>query len=187
MISYLLGTPVAHGEDLTVVVNGVGYAVHVDSATAVSALNQTQVALFIYTHVREDRIELYGFQSLEAKKLFLLLLDVSGVGPSTALSITSHGPEALVDAVQQADLKFFGSIPRVGKKLAQKIIIDLKSKLGSLKELDLKPLDSKQADVVAALTSLGFGETEAGELVRSLELDKMTVEQAIKEAMRRLG
>ena len=147
---------------LIVDVNGVGYGVLANAGTLQTAGSLDEISLNIYTHVREDRIELYGFSSPQEQMLFELLISVSGVGPKTALAITEKGSQALVEAIQQADVRFFTKVPRVGKKSAQKIIIELKSKLGGLKDLDLKPLAGKNQDVSEALQSLGFAEEEIG-------------------------
>lgn len=149
--------------------------------------HKVEVELFIYTHVREDILELYGFNSTEEKRLFLLLLDVSGVGPRTALAITERSPQEIISAVQQADSKFFSSIPRVGKKVAQKIIIDLKSKLGSLKELDLGPTTSQEQEIVTALASLGFAEEDVLDQLRTEDFSAVTLEESIKRIIQKLG
>ena len=148
MIGYLKGTASFSGSELIVIVNGVGYQVHVGRPALSAITTSEEIEHHIHTHVREDALELYGFKTSEEKRLFLLLLNVSGVGPRTALAITERDPQSIISAVQQANSSFFSSIPRVGKKVAQKIIIDLKSKLGSLKDLDLSPLSTKESEII---------------------------------------
>lgn len=187
MIGFLQGTPKIIGTDLLVLVNGVGYQVSVSSHTLALASQQPVIELYIYTHVREDTLELFGFSSTEEKRLFTLLLDVSGVGPRTALGISDRGPESIITAVQQADTSFFSKIPRVGKKLAQKIIIELKGKLGSLKELQLGPTSSKEQDILNALTSLGFDENHVLDLLREEDYTALALEDTIKRLIQKMG
>ncbi|MDQ5951497.1 MAG: holliday junction helicase RuvA [Patescibacteria group bacterium] len=187
MIGYLRGTPKLAGNDIIVDVAGVGYLVHTTASLTAELMHKPEVELFIHTHVREDILELYGFRSAEEKRLFMLLLDVSGVGPRTALAITERSPQEIITAVQQADSRFFSSIPRVGKKVAQKIIIDLKGKLGSLKELDLGPTSSQEQEIVGALASLGFAEEDVLEQLRSEDYSALTLEASIKRIIQKLG
>lgn len=187
MIGLLKGTPRLFGSELIVDVNGVGYQVTVTSSLIAEIAHRSEIELFIHTHVREDILELYGFRSSEEKRLFLLLLDVSGVGPRTALAITEREPQAIITAVQHADSSFFSSIPRVGKKVAQKIIIDLKSKLGSLKDLELGPTSSQEQEIVLALSSLGFSEENVLSVLRTDDYSALPLEEAIKRIIQKLG
>lgn len=187
MIGLLRGTPRLFGTDLIVDVNGVGYQITATAGLLAEVAHQAEIELFVYTHVREDALELFGFRSREEKRLFLLLLDVSGVGPRTALAITERDPQSIITAVQQADSRFFSTIPRVGKKMAQKIIIDLKSKLGSLKELDLGPTSSQEQDIVNALAALGFKEEDILAVLREDDYSVYTLEESIKRIIQKLG
>lgn len=187
MIAYLHGTPRIVDSELVIVTNGVGYGVAVTNATISHASQVADLELFIYTHVKEDQLDLYGFRTQEEKKLFIMLIAISGVGPKTALAITEKGSPGIVTAVQAADIKFFTQVPRVGKKLAQKIIIDLTPKLGSIKELQLTPLVGIQAELSDALVSLGFNESDIDELVRNPEFENMTVQQALTASLKQLG
>ncbi|MCA9370022.1 MAG: Holliday junction branch migration protein RuvA [Pseudomonadales bacterium] len=185
MIGYLTGIPKVEGEALLVVVGGVGYSVQVSNTVLSNASNTEHVSLYIYTHVREDALELYGFEHPEDKQLFLSLVGVSGVGPRTALTITGQGTQRVVTAVQQADVTFFKSVPRVGKKMAQKIIIELKNKLGGLEDIDLTPLSTKQQEIVAALEALGFDRDEAEERVKHTpDIENMSTQEIIKQALK---
>ncbi len=187
MIAYLKGTPRISESSLVVIAGGVGYGVLVTNSTLSFAAEQREVELEIYTHVTEKSLELYGFRSSEEKKLFTLLIAISGVGPKTGLAITEKGSTAIVKAVQEADIKFFTSVTRVGKKLAQKIIIDLTPKLGSIKELQLAPLSTFQTDLSDALVSLGFNEHDIDELVRDTSFEEMTLQQALQFCLKQLG
>lgn len=187
MIGYLQGKPLPQKDSLLVVVNGVGYQVHVTGRVLAQANTQEEVTLYTYTHVREDILELYGFSQPADKEIFELLLSVSGVGPRIALAISEYGPEAISQAVQTANVGLFSSVPRVGKKLAQKIIIELKSKLGSLYELQLGPQNQQQQDVTEALVALGFSEAEVHQVLPDVLPDESTdAAQAIKAAIKLL-
>lgn len=183
MIGYLEGQAVARGNELLLMVGGVGYLVSVGQKV-MSKANGEELALHIYSHIKEDRFELYGFQTAEELEIFKLVISVSGVGPKTAINIIDGGVGQLIEAVQQAQLSFFTSVPRVGKKLAQKIIIELKGKLGSLKELNLATLSPKEQDVMDALLGLGFDENMIQDALGQIDLENMEINVAIKESIK---
>lgn len=185
MITYLIGTPIPQKNYLTILVNGVGYGVFVGSKTMASAANLDTIELHIYTHIKEDKLDLYGFKTEKQLSLFQLVLSVSGVGPKTALAIIDAGADRLVEGVQQANVGMFTPVPRVGKKLAQKIIIELKSKLGELKELDLGPRDEKTQNVYEALESLGFDQSSIENALNQIDIENTSVEEAIKIALKK--
>ncbi len=187
MFALITGKPIIFRDRLILDVNRVGYDIQVNNATLQHCAGKDEVSLHIYTYVREDRIELYGFVQPQEKELFELLIDVSGVGPKTALSITEKGSAALVEAVQQANVAFFTKVPRVGKKSAQKIIIELKTKLGGLKDLDLKPLSSKEWEISEALQSLGFSESESEMVLKQLDVEELALEEAVQKAIQLMG
>lgn len=181
MIAYLQGQALVKKDQLIILTAGVGYLVTVGHKF-LSSISQDglEIALYIYSHIKEDRFELYGFQTEEELEIFKLLIAISGVGPKTAIALADAGIEQLIDAVRQAQISFFTNVPRVGKKLAQKIIIELKSKLGSLKELNLSTLSPKAQDVMDALLSLGFEENAIQSSMATLDLENMDLQVAIK-------
>lgn len=187
MISYLTGKPIVQMDELIILVGGVGYGVKVTNQSLMNVSNKEEISLHIYTHVKEDCLDLYGFNSLNDKGLFKLLISVSGVGPATAINIMNKGSQQIVAAIQNADVSFFTSVKRVGKKAAQKIIIDLKSKLGGIKDLDLTPLNQMEADIVEALTSIGFGDDQANQVIKDMDLTDLPLEKAVKMAIKELG
>jgi holliday junction DNA helicase RuvA len=166
-----------------VLCNGVGYTVLVTKSVQSSVQNGATIELFIYSHIKEDAFDLYGFATEGEKQLFLQLIDVDGIGPKTALGIMDRGRDGIIKAVQSADVSFFSSVPRVGKKSAQKIIIDLKNKLGGSEDLDLSEPTGKLAEIVEALVSLGFDENQSIKAAKTLEIDDMRVEDAIKKVI----
>lgn len=187
MISYLIGQPIIEKNFVTILVHGVGYGVKVTQKTLGELAQLSEVELYIYTHVKEDALELFGFMTKGDRELFLLLIDVSGVGPKTALNILNYGDKQIIQAVQQADVGLFSSIPRVGKKLAQKIIIDLRSKLGALKELDLAPTSIQYQEVVLALQSLGFEDRAITLALEEVEVESLETGAAVKAAIQALS
>lgn len=185
MIAYLEGSALVKKDHLIVLTGGVGYLVFVGSKILSSITTSGEnIALYIYSHIKEDRFELYGFQNEEDLEIFKMLIAISGVGPKTALALSNAGTNQLIEAVQQAQTSFFTSVPRVGKKLAQKIIIELKSKLGSLKELNLGTLSPKAQDVMDALLGLGFEENAVQTILTQLDLENMDLQVAIKTVIK---
>jgi len=191
MIAYLKGQVTVKDNYLIIVCGGVGYQVHAPSKFLQSAVSSEvageELEAHIYTHVKEDKLELYGFEQEKELALFQLVLTVSGVGPKTALGIINGGADKLVSAVQEANLSFFTAVPRVGKKLAQKIVIELKSKLGSLKELNLATLSPKRQDVYDALLGLGFEDGSINLALEKVDVDNLELAVAIKQALKIAG
>lgn len=189
MIGALTGTIfTSHKNPIIVFVSGVGYAVYVGEHLMAELKKDDKKTFFIHTHVREDTLDLFGFVSEEEHALFMLLLSVSGIGPKTALTIVDRGVAAVRHAVVASDVDFFTTIPRLGKKNAQKIIIELKSKLGSTKELDLASQSSGDTkEIIDALLSMGFVRNEIIEVLKKLSPKAESIEDKIREALRYLG
>lgn len=190
MIRLLKGTiELIDGTYVLIDVNGVGYHVHTTQDVLSKASIGNAVKLFTYTHVREDLLELYGFASLEELKLFEQFLGVSGIGPKTAIGIFAIGSrEKIMNAVATADVNFFSSVPRLGKKNAQKLIIELKNKIGSLEELDLSSKTTQtDGEVVEALKNFGFSTKEAQEAIRNIDLSIDNVSDRVRLALKYLG
>lgn len=187
MISYLSGTVMDKvPEGIILLAGQVGYHVYV-AQRAHQALNLKQpTQLYIHTNVKDDAIELYGFKSLEELTFFKLIIGVSGIGPKTALLVVDRGVDEVKNAISKADTDFFVTIPRLGQKNAQRIIIDLKNKLGAVAQLDLQAQSSEMLEVVEALQSMGYSKQEALKAVKSLPAD-LTIEQKITTALRSIG
>jgi Holliday junction DNA helicase RuvA len=137
-------------------VNGVGYEVSIP-LTTFTAMPESgaEVSVDIYTHVREDVIALYGFSSRQERRVFERLISISGIGPRLAITILSGGSvEGLVGAIRRGDLARLTAIPGVGKKTAERIVVELRDKLKDLTEEVVKP--SVEVDVVSALENLGY-------------------------------
>jgi holliday junction DNA helicase RuvA len=160
-------------------VGGVGYLVAVPLSTfAALADLHAEVTLLIHTHVREDALALYGFLSAREKHLFELFLGASGVGPSLALKILSGmNVEELIPAIRAGDLARLTKIPGVGRKTAERMVLELRDKLESIAVAAEKPTPSSpagvEADVKSALLNLGY--------------DERTADSALAEAKREAG
>lgn len=189
MIGHLSGSVVTRGTNPVIIdVGGVGYRVFVTPRYGSRLHEGDRAAVFIHTHVADDRIELFGFATMKELDLFQLLLSVPGVGPKTALMVSDRGPDAIRQAVSTSDVAFFTTIPRLGKKNAQKIIIELKSKLGSIQELDLGADESGETrELFDALTAMGFAKREVEQAVAKLDGEDRTMEQKIRHALKLLA
>ena len=159
MIGRLTGTPVARTLDGVVLdVNGVGYLLRLTLRALRKAEGEREVTLETYLHVREDALQLYGFAEPAERELFEQLLSVSGVGPKVALAIVSGStPADLRRAIAREDTSRFMAIPGIGKKTAQRVVLELKEKLG------IEPVEGGVPDLVArdALVELGYTLPEA--------------------------
>ena len=157
MIARLRGKLIEKEPSRVVVdVNGVGYEVSIP-LTTFTAMPESgvEVSVDIYTHVREDVIALYGFSSRQERRVFERLISISGIGPRLAITILSGGSvEGLVSAIRRGDLARLTAIPGVGKKTAERIVIELRDKLKDMTEEALKP--TVEVDVVSALENLGY-------------------------------
>ena len=189
MISYLEGTVKFKGTNhLTILTGGVGYKVSLPSDLLSKFKLNDPISTYIYTHVKDDAIDLYGFPTPEDMAFFELLLSVSGIGPKTALAIFSRGKlPKIKEAIVKGDVEFFTSVPRLGRKNAQKIIIDLRTKLGSLENLDLTEESSESKEIVEALKTFGFERGEAKDALKFIKDVEGDVSVKIRAALKYLG
>ncbi|MCL4339366.1 Holliday junction branch migration protein RuvA [Patescibacteria group bacterium] len=191
MISYLTGTIQFKGHNylMLLTAGGVGYKVSVPAEIITNVMVNEKYNLFTYTHVKEDALELYGFDKQEDLLLFEMFLGVSGIGPKTALSIFSNGKSGKIkEAIVRGDVGFFTSIPRLGTKNAQKIIIELRPKLSNINSLiDLSGESGETKEIIEALKSFGFNATEAREALRSINNVEGDTGVKIKAALKFLG
>ena len=190
MIGALNGTVIIRDDPFLIVdVAGTGYRVNAasDVLSSISKLG-TKLEIFTYTYVREDELALYGFLKYSDLKLFESLINVSGVGPRTAISIFSIGnADEIRSAIMDADTSFFKRAPRLGSKNAQKIIIELKNKLGGEGELNLSGDDRKiQGEISSALKTFGFSGKEIADAIKNIDGTK-PVEEQISLALKYLG
>ncbi len=187
MISRLRGKPVARtAEGLVLDVNGVGYLVAATQGALRKASGDGEVVVETYLHVREDALQLYGFADLAERELFLHLLSVTGVGPKVALAIVSSSPAAeLRRAIALQDSARFQAIPGIGKKLAERIVLELKDKLGSAADAPEPREAGVSPHLVArdALVELGFGLVEAEQALAATD-SELSPEERVRLALR---
>lgn len=189
MISYLEGIVLLKGQNFLIInTHGVGYKIYTPIELITSAKVAKPLSLFTYTHVRDDILDLYGFADPENLALFEFFLTVSGIGPKLALSIFSLGKkEKIKEAIVKGDVAFFTGVPRLGKKNAQKLIIELRPKLGSLGELDLTEESGETKEIIDALKTFGFSANESREALKSLKDGKASTSDKIRQALKYLG
>lgn len=189
MISSLSGVVGHRGKDwVEIIVGGVGYRVLVSERFHRELAIGAEVAVPTYTVVSQDDIRLFGFASWQELDLFELLITVSGVGPKTASQIVgSYEPMAIRAAIGSAEIKFFEKIKGIGKKTAQRIIVDLKGKVGGIGELDLKEDGvNEDSEIVESLKQLGFETKEIRSVVKAMPSDLAGLEQQLQWALRNI-
>ncbi len=196
MIALLTGQ-IAHKspDHIILDVNGVGYRVHIPFSTYYELPEEGTVSLHIHTSVREDAIQLYGFRTRLEKAFFQLLIGVSGIGPRLARDILSNiQPGPLAQALRQGDIRILSAIPGIGKKTAERLILELKEKVG---KLDLSsvampepqhiPEDELLEDVVSALLNLGYKEPQVRKALAGLNPSPdASLEDVLKQALKLL-
>jgi len=187
MISRLRGKAVASDADgLVLDVNGVGYRLHATPAAVKKADGADEVVLETHLHVREDAMQLFGFADRDERELFEQLLSVSGVGPKVALAIVSgYSPGELRRAIVREDDALFQSIPGIGKKTAQRVVLELKEKIAPLAAVEAPHLGAGDGHVVArdALVELGYTAAEAEQRLATIDPDLPPAER-VREALR---
>lgn len=161
------------GDSLVVEVGGIGYQVYVPVAVRQQARNGEIIHLHTYLVVRQDSLTLFGFESREEREFFMLLLEVNGIGPRLALSVLSVlSPEAIRRAVFHEQAEVFSRVPGVGKKTAQKILLQLQDRLPTDSGLTVGSiLTDLDTEILAALTSLGYSVVEAQAALQSIPRD----------------
>lgn len=191
MIASLEGILEYRAADSVIVnVGGIGFQVYVSSST-LSQLGaiKDKVSLYTHLHLREDNASLYGFASIEELALFRNLISVSGVGPKLALALLSSlSPEQLVMAIASGNVDVISQVSGVGKKMASRLVVELRGKLEKQWEGTILPLASEDTDAVAALTGLGYSLRESTQAISSLSNPGgMSLEEKVKAALQQLA
>ena len=200
MIAYLEGRLSRKSpSQVLVLVGGVGYKLFIPVSTYYELPQEgSDVALHVHTHVREDVLALYGFSSVTEERLFQRLIAVNGVGPALALKVMSGlEPKALVDAIRSSDLRRLGSIPGVGRKTAERLVVELRDKMSEIglaggeeaSRAPLGPVESLREDLLSALANLGFPRSSAEKSVEAAlrEEPEISFEGALKRVLRKLS
>lgn len=191
MIATLTGMITEKTADIVVLdAAGVGYGVYVTSEDHGSLASGARAKLYIYEHIRENMHDLFGFTRPDTKKLFELLLSVNGVGPRMALNILSIGTaDEVRQAIATGDVKFIQAAQGVGKRVAERVIVDLKDKVG-LEGVELSTTGLLQSDTrllgdeaVEALVALGFSPQDAGKALQGID-EKLPTEERVKAALK---
>ncbi|MCL4491453.1 MAG: Holliday junction branch migration protein RuvA [Nitrospirae bacterium] len=186
MIASLRGRLISKRPDSLIVdVNGVGYGIQVP-LTLLSALpgENSEVFLYIHTHVREDALQLYGFRAEDEKRIFTTLIGISGIGPKTALNLLSTiPPDKFYNAINSEDVDVLCKVPGLGKKTAHRLILELREKLPSIKERK----DTIYDDALSALVNLGYKKNFAQETLEKVYSSGIRdVETLLRESLKYL-
>lgn len=192
MISSLHGKLESIGSDWAVInVNGIGFQVYTPTSTLTTlGTIGEEVHLHTELHVREDNIALYGFMTFEEIQLFQILMSVSGVGPKLAMSVISAmNVEQASTAIATGSIDTLTMVPGIGKKIAGRLILELKDKIGAgLVATPATQLAQENADVLAALTSLGYSVAEATRAAATIPQNKkLSLEEKIKLTLQYFG
>lgn len=163
---------------------GVFYLVHLTPSIIKNHDVGKNIEVYTYLQVREDALTLYGFENKKKYQLFQMLLGVDGVGPKSGFNIVSFtDSDSIFDAARANNVNFFSSIPGIGKKTAQKILLELSSKIGSEFDISAMTLSADDLTVVDALVSLGFKRSDSHSILSKLD-KKLSVEEKIREAIK---
>ena len=197
MFYYIEGEVTVLGQNIAVLdVSGVGYLLNVSLNTLSYLEKGKRARLYTLNVIREDAFDIYGFYDEGEKRCFEMLLGVSGVGPKAALSIlSSTTPEGLTMAIMSGNEKALTAAPGIGKRIAQRIILELKDKMAK-ESMELpgsvpgafipsgSASEKKMADTVAALTVLGYSQAEIAAALNGVDVQSMTVEELVRHVLR---
>ena len=202
MIAHLSGTLLSKEPNLAIVdVSGVGYEVNIPLSTFYDLGDErTSVQLLIYTHVKEDALQLYGFKTSNERKLFVHFISVSGVGPKLGIALLSHmKAEELIESIKSNNLVKLTQIPGIGRKTAERLVVDLREKMtmlsatqfeertGSEPETHVSSDDNVRGDALSALINLGYQRSAAEKAIDKAlgEGGDVTVEAVLRRALKK--
>lgn len=188
MIGYISGT-VLHKEErsLLVLVGGIGYVVAVTPQILLAIKDGEEVALFTHLAVKEDALDLYGFAHREELALFRALISISGIGPKGALNVLALADvTTLASAIASGESTYLTKVSGIGKKLAEKIVLELKDKVHNIVPTD-DTLPHAEGEALDALEALGYAPRDTREIVRSLSKEYTRSQDIIRKALQTLG
>lgn len=190
MIAHIRGNLIQKTDKYLIVdVSGVGYQIYVatDVLSRAPGIGES-ISLCTYMAVRENSMDLFGFETLDEKNFFEMLLSVSGIGPRSALSILSIAPmETIKKAIGSADTSYLTKVSGIGRKTAEKIIVELKDKLHALGHNDESGTLRGESDIIEALQSLGYSLNDSRNAIKEIPADISGTNARIKEALKILG
>jgi len=192
MIAFLNGKIINKGQGFVIInVNGVGYKVFVNLTLYAELAMDQETSLYTHHHIREDALDLYGFRNLSELDLFELLLSISGIGPKSALGVLAIASvEDIKESIAQADPHLLTKVSGIGKKTAERVVLELKDKIGQLTDLRQQPMGNAGrmvSDELDALIALGYSVQQAREALREVDKEIKDSGERIREALRRLG
>lgn len=168
-------------------VNGVGYKVFLSLFSFGKLAGQEFADLYIHTYVREDTLALYGFLNMEELEMFELLIAISGIGPKAAMGILAIAdPKTIRTAVLNEDASILTKVSGVGKKIAQRVILELKNKIADMPAHEKQDIVS-DSDALEALVAMGYSVSESREALKLVSADVKDVGERVKTALRSLG
>lgn len=193
MISYVKGIVAYIGNDCIVVDNnGIGYNIQVSPSTASAVVMEKEVKIYTYMNVKENELSLFGFLTKEELNMFNLLIGVNGVGPKSAVAMLGAlSPSQLALAIATEDIKALSVGQGIGKKIAQRIALELKDKVGAdtittgveiVQKVDVTT--GERAEALSALMALGFTKNEAENAIKAVFVNGMATEEIISKALK---
>ncbi|HEV8427887.1 MAG TPA: Holliday junction branch migration protein RuvA [Pyrinomonadaceae bacterium] len=205
MIAHLSGTLLSKEPNQVIVdVSGVGYEVNIPLSTFYDLDDErSDVQLLIYTHVKEDALQLFGFKTASERKLFIHFISVSGVGPKLGIALLSHmKAEELIESIKSNNLVRLTQIPGIGRKTAERLVVDLRDKMTQLSQeqvagqtgvqpepVPISSEDSVRADALSALVNLGYQRSGAERAIDAAlgEGGDITVESILRRSLKKLA
>lgn len=187
MISQITGQVILKAEKYIVIdTNGLGYKVFATTELLSIAKVEEKIKVWTYLAVRENALDLYGFSNKEELDFFELLITISGVGPKTAIGILNVATVgSLRKAISTGETAHLTKVSGIGKKIADKIVLELKGKLGSYEEINLGL--KEEIDALEALKSLGYSHKESREALKEIDANLKTTSDRVKAALKHLG
>ncbi|MDD2489770.1 MAG: Holliday junction branch migration protein RuvA [Bacilli bacterium] len=179
MYSYITGKIVEITPTYIIVNNNnIGYQIH--TANPYSFKENNTYTIYIYQHVREDELSLYGFKTKEEKELFLKLINVKGLGPKMALPILATGSvNGIIDAIERENILYLKKFPKIGEKLARQIILDLKGKIVTSDQI----ITNENDELIEVLMGLGYKNQDINKIIPKIDSNK-AIEEQVKDALR---
>jgi len=188
MIAHIEGNIISRADKFVVLdVGGIGYRVYVSPDTLGALSGKDSAELFTHLVVKEDILDLYGFLSEEELLMFEMLIGISGVGPRSAIGILGVAPpKTLKAAISAGDTSYLTKVSGIGRKNAEKIILELRDKFGPLEE-GTNGMLKEDSEVIEALTALGYGSADARDTLKKVPAEISGTNNRIKEALKLLG